>query len=104
MNTSAVQADWANRDFSQGVQLGVAQLAAFLNDFGAPPRPARSRADRCAASDARAAHSAPDVALFAEATTRSRLASLNGKLAKLERRMEVVEATLLSVDQGSSTG
>jgi hypothetical protein len=32
----AVQQDWANREFMQTVQTGVAQLASFLNDFGAP--------------------------------------------------------------------
>lgn len=33
-NTSAVQGDWANRDFMQSVQLGVAQLTSFLTEFG----------------------------------------------------------------------
>ena len=33
--TVAVQEDWANRDFVQSVQLGVANLATFLNEFGA---------------------------------------------------------------------
>jgi len=68
-NAAAVQQDWANRDFTQSVQLGVAQLAAFLNEF--------------------------------EATTRGKLSVLNGKLSKLERRMEFVEATLHSVDKGA---
>lgn len=35
-NTATVQADWANREFVCTVQAGVAQLAAFLNDFGEP--------------------------------------------------------------------
>ena len=34
VNTMAVQKNWAERDFVQGVQVGVAQLTAFLNDFG----------------------------------------------------------------------
>ena len=34
-NTIAVQKDWAEREFLTSVQLGVAQLSAFLNDFGA---------------------------------------------------------------------
>jgi hypothetical protein len=39
----------------------------------------------------------------AEATTRSKLAALDGKLSKLERRMDTVEATLHSVDQGQGS-
>ena len=34
-NTIAVQQDWHDRDFLFSVQLGVAQLSAFLNEFGA---------------------------------------------------------------------
>ena len=34
-----------------------------------------------------------------DATTRGKLASLDGKLSRLERRMQVVEATLQSVDR-----
>ncbi|KAL1524151.1 hypothetical protein AB1Y20_019060 [Prymnesium parvum] len=34
-----------------------------------------------------------------DATTRGRLSELNSKLAKLERRLELVEATLFTVDQ-----
>ena len=63
----AVQRDWEERDFSQGIQLGVTQLAAFLNDF--------------------------------ESKTRTSLAQLNGKLSRVERRMQLIEATLRSVDQ-----
>jgi hypothetical protein len=36
-NTVAVQQDWENREFMQSVQLGLAQLASFLNDFGETP-------------------------------------------------------------------
>ena len=32
---NAVQVDWEQRDFTQSIQLGVTQLTAFLNDFGA---------------------------------------------------------------------
>ena len=39
-NTLAVQQNWADRDFLTSVQLGVSQLSAFLNDFGARARPA----------------------------------------------------------------
>mmetsp|Transcript_43473 Transcript_43473/g.98268 ORF Transcript_43473/g.98268 Transcript_43473/m.98268 type:complete len:90 (+) Transcript_43473:49-318(+) len=35
-----------------------------------------------------------------DATTRGRLSELNSKLAKLERRLELVESTLHTVDQG----
>jgi len=35
-NTLAVQQNWHDRDFLVAVQLGVTQLSAFLNDFGAP--------------------------------------------------------------------
>ena len=38
VNTVAVQRNWAERDFVQGVQVGVAQLTAFLNGFGARAR------------------------------------------------------------------
>ena len=34
-NTLAVQQNWADRDFLVSVQVGVSQLVAFLNDFGA---------------------------------------------------------------------
>ena len=36
-NTQAVQQDWKDRDFLTSVQLGLSQLSAFLNEFGAPP-------------------------------------------------------------------
>ena len=36
---------------------------------------------------------------FADGTMRGRIAQLNGKLGKLERRMQLIEATLSSVDQ-----
>ena len=39
--------------------------------------------------------------LRADGITRSKLSQLDGKLAKLERRMEVIEGTLQSVDQGA---
>ena len=39
--------------------------------------------------------------MLPDATARSRLSTLNGKLSKVERRMQVIEATLQSVDQGS---
>ena len=35
-NTATVQADWASREFMHTVQAGLAQLAAFLNEFGGP--------------------------------------------------------------------
>lgn len=34
LNTTKVQQDWANREFMETVQVGVAQLTAFLNRFG----------------------------------------------------------------------
>ena len=34
-STVAVQQNWQDRDFLVSVQLGVSQLSAFLNDFGA---------------------------------------------------------------------
>ena len=34
-----VQKDWDQRDFTQGIQLGVTQLVAFVNDFGASASP-----------------------------------------------------------------
>ena len=64
---NAIQRDWEEREFGGSIQLGVTQLAAFLNEF--------------------------------ESATRSKLAALNGKLTRVERRMQVVEATLRSVDQ-----
>ena len=86
----AVQQDWEQRDFTQAVQLGVSSLTQFLNQFGDPPLlaltiPARS----CS----------PTVASFTDVNTRGRLAELNSKLKKLERRVELVEATLHTVDQ-----
>ena len=80
--------DWEQRDFTQTIQLGMTQLTAFLNEFGThacllhlPAAPIadwpRDRTD---------------------GTMRGRMAQLNGKLGKLERQMQVIEATLTSVD------
>ena len=98
-NTQAVQQDWKDRDFLTSVQLGLSQLSAFLNEFGAPPihtGPALdyffSMGDGALTSAARAP---------ADAATRSKLSTLDGKLSRLERRMQVVDATLQSVDQGA---
>ena len=90
----AVKEDWDNREFMQSVQLGVAQLATFLNDFGEAH--AHGAPSRCPVAE-----SIVPAPLAADATARSKFSTLNGKLAKLERRMMVVEATLHSVDQGS---
>ena len=48
-NTIAVQQDWKDREFLTSVQLGVSQLSAFLNDFGARARRGREggRRVRC---------------------------------------------------------
>lgn len=99
-NAAAVQQDWANRDFTQSVQLGVAQLAAFLNEFGAlsPPHPPIMIHTQ---TQTFAMLTRQNVVRFTEATTRGKLSVLNGKLSKLERRMEFVEATLHSVDKGA---
>ena len=79
--------DWEQRDFTQTIQLGMTQLTAFLNEFGThaclllPAAPIadwpRDRTD---------------------GTMRGRMAQLNGKLGKLERQMQLIEATLTSVD------
>ena len=80
--------DWEQRDFTQTIQLGMTQLTAFLNELGMhacllhlPVAPIadwpRDRTD---------------------GTMRGRMAQLNGKLGKLERQMQVIEATLTSVD------
>ena len=80
--------DWEQRDFTQTIQLGMTQLTAFLNEFGMhacllhlPAAPIadwpRDRTD---------------------GTMRGRMAQLNGKLGKLERQMQLIEATLTSVD------
>ena len=88
-DVSSVQSvDWEQRDFTQTIQLGMTQLTAFLNEFGThacllhlPAAPIadwpRDRTD---------------------GTMRGRMAQLNGKLGKLERQMQVIEATLTSVD------
>ena len=103
-NTVAVLQNWDEREFIEGVQLGLAQLTSFLNDFG-------KCIDHTALSHrlllALAAFFKFDVVQYvllpftsAEATTRSKLSALDTKLSKLERRMDTVEATLQSVDQG----
>ena len=84
----SVHFDWEQRDFNQSIQLGMAQLTVFLNEFGTrrlshlPTHPIadwpRGRTD---------------------GTMRGRMAQLNGKLGKLERQMELIEATLTSVDK-----
>ena len=88
-DVSSVQSvDWEQRDFTQTIQLGMTQLTAFLNEFGThacllhlPAAPIadwpRDRTD---------------------GTMRGRMAQLNGKLGKLERQMQLIEATLTSVD------
>ena len=40
----------------------------------------------------------------ADTTMRGRIAQLNGKLVKLERQMQLIEATLESVDQEAADG
>ena len=32
-NTAKVQQDWENREFMQTIQVGIAQMTNFLNDF-----------------------------------------------------------------------
>lgn len=103
-NTVAVLQNWDEREFIEGVQLGLAQLTSFLNDFGkCIDHPALSHRLLLAL----AAFFKFDVVQYvllpftsAEATTRSKLSALDTKLSKLERRMDTVEATLQSVDQG----
>jgi hypothetical protein len=79
-NTVSVQADWQNREFVQAVQLGVAHLTSFLNTFGV------------LASTSPLNHKLTLPLLLPE-----KLSHLDSKLAKLERRMEVIEGTLQSV-------
>jgi len=101
--SAAVARDWEERDFTQGVQAGVTQLVSFLNEFGDecpdPQPPAFSACARQARATPRA-HllSVLPRPAHADATTRAKLGQLNGKLSRLERRMELVEATLTSVD------
>ena len=83
-----VHLDWEQRDFTQSVQLGMTQLTDFLNEFGAPPCTDSTRTPR-----------GPPARAFADSTLRGRIAQLNGKLGKLERQMQLIEATLSSVDQ-----
>ena len=84
--SSDQSADWEQRDFTQTIQLGMTQLTAFLNEFGTcacytyPPPPLDWPRDRT------------------DGTMRGRMAQLNGKLGKLERQMQLIEATLTSVD------
>ena len=84
--SSDQSADWEQRDFTQTIQLGMTQLTAFLNEFGTcacytyPPPIADWPRDRT------------------DGTMRGRMAQLNGKLGKLERQMQLIEATLTSVD------
>ena len=103
-NTIAVQKDWAEREFLTSVQLGVAQLSAFLNDFGARSDKENNNdgivcSRACFYSDR--ARVIFRVCALTDATTRGRLSALDGKLSRLERRMQVVEATLESVDKSS---
>ena len=80
--------DWEQRDFTQTIQLGMTQLTAFLNEFGTHAcllhLPAAPIADRPRDRT--------------DGTMRGRMAQLNGKLGKLERQMQLIEATLTSVD------
>ena len=87
-NTVTVQADWHNREFVQAVQLGVAHLTSFLNTFGV-----------LASTSPRLNHklTLPLLLPDADDVTRGKLSHLDSKLAKLERRMEVIEGTLQSV-------
>ena len=86
-NTVTVQADWQNREFVQAVQLGVAHLTSFLNTFGvlASTSPLNHKL------------TLPLLLPDADDVTRGKLSHLDSKLAKLERRMEVIEGTLHSV-------
>ena len=86
-NTVTVQADWHNREFVQAVQLGVAHLTSFLNTFGvlASTSPLNHKL------------TLPLLLPDADDVMRGKLSHLDSKLAKLERRMEVIEGTLQSV-------
>ncbi|KAH7520391.1 hypothetical protein FEM48_Zijuj08G0138900 [Ziziphus jujuba var. spinosa] len=69
----AVQADWENREFISHISLNVRRLFEFLVQFVTTCR----------------LHLF--FLLFSEATTKSKLASLNEKLDTLERRLELLE-------------
>ncbi|KAL6911213.1 hypothetical protein ACP4OV_000018 [Aristida adscensionis] len=68
----AVQADWENREFISNISLNVRRLFDFLLRFGR------------------------------EATTKSKLASLNEKLDTLERKLEVLEVQVSSATTNPS--
>ena len=87
--------DWNQREFTQGIQTGVQQLVEFVSQVGACSAPSPVRAG------ARLTRMRPFRAR-ADNSTRVRLAQLNGRIARIERRVELVEATLNSVDQEES--
>ncbi|XP_031742991.1 protein BRICK 1 isoform X2 [Cucumis sativus] len=68
----AVQADWENREFISHISINVRRLFDFLVHFGI-------------------FGFLIHVLVSLEATTKSKLASLNEKLDTLERRLEMLE-------------
>ncbi|KAF7809510.1 protein BRICK 1 [Senna tora] len=87
----AVQADWENREFISHISLNVRRLFDFLVQFGMPIY----FLSFLAISRFWVSYSIRKKNLFcfthSEATTKSKLASLNEKLDVLERRLELLE-------------
>lgn len=80
----AVQADWENREFISHISLNVRRLFDFLVQFGTIQTPFPSFASSISSLTF-------PFLLCSEATTKSKLASLNEKLDVLERRLELLE-------------
>ncbi|XP_042493457.1 protein BRICK 1 isoform X2 [Macadamia integrifolia] len=82
----AVQADWENREFISHISLNVRRLFEFLIQFG------KIILDKFSSLEWFLHLSGVwRFSLCAEATTKSKLASLNEKLDTLERRLELLE-------------
>ncbi|KAA0036361.1 protein BRICK 1 [Cucumis melo var. makuwa] len=79
----AVQADWENREFISHISINVRRLFDFLVHFGI-------------------FGFLINVLVSLEATTKSKLASLNEKLDTLERRLEMLEVQVSTASANSS--
>jgi hypothetical protein len=106
-----VQRDWEERELTHSMQLGIKKLTQFLNEFGAILTACLHRvhcpADRTLLGQLSIGISLPISAsqssVCADSTTRDKLASLNGKTARMDRRMTLIEATLDSVNEAPPT-
>ena len=78
--------DWENREVVEALQLNILKLTEFLNKFGA--------LGRACLSEVRPGCLTQRPRLSADLSTRYRLATINERIASIERSVEHVELAL----------